>query len=62
MMVAYVGVVVALVALGGIIGGLVGAGFRIHKDERAFRQDLDERRRAVRRAARAADQHVGLPR
>jgi hypothetical protein len=61
-MVAYVAVVVALVAFGAIIGGLVGAAFRIHKDERAFRQDLDERIRAIRREAHAADQHVGLPR
>jgi hypothetical protein len=62
MMVAYIAGVVALVTLGGIIGGLVGAAFRIHKDERAFRQDLDERRRALRSVARATEHHAGLPR
>jgi hypothetical protein len=45
----WVAAVVALLALGALIGALAGMAFRIQKDERAFRRDMNEaRNRAVR--------------
>jgi hypothetical protein len=45
----YVAAVVALLAFGAMIGALAGMAFRIQKDEREFRRDMnDARNRAAR--------------